>query len=109
MISNYARKVVENFMLSIGLLPDEGWDENDPRCNYDAGDFQIVTVQARIPEDMEVDIDILDENFCCFLENQNRTPGIIQKLWYYRFLMYFCPCCCGERYIHASVYFPKAH
>ena len=108
MISTYARKVVETFMLSVGLEPDEGWDENDMRCNFDAGDFQIVTVQARIPEDTEIDIDVLDENFCYYLENQNRTPGIIQKLGYYRLVMYYCPCGCSDRYIHASVFFPKS-
>ena len=107
MLTSYARKVLEGFMLSVGLQPDEGWNKEDSGCYIDAGDFEIVTVQARIPDDTEIDIDILDENFCCFLETQNRTPGIIQKLGYYRLVMYYCPCGCSERYIHASVYYPK--
>lgn len=99
-----AVRVLEAWLLSLGLQPSGGWDENDPNCCCDHGPHRVWTVCARIPTELTADMSIetLFASLRNYIDNHNQIASCI-KFQPYDTQMYECPCGCGT-FLYASIY-----
>lgn len=80
LLTALAVRVLEVWLLSLGLQPTGDFDPDDPACLRDYGPHRVWTVQARVPDGVAVDRGLLFARLQSYLDEQSRHPGAVKFL-----------------------------
>jgi len=99
LIVQIAQNVIAGFLAQFGMVPSEGGTEL--KC---CGPYSIVTIQSKVPSDLEESIDGYDvfQALTAYL-SQHNTACTAVRYYPYDARVYFCPCGCGT-FLFVSVY-----
>lgn len=99
-LAQIARNIIAGFMLTLGIIPNEGEDDIETR---DYGPHRVYTQMARVPDSVADTIDPAEalDKLVSYLEHHNARPGSI-RFEPYNVQAYVCPCGCGT-YLYVAV------
>ena len=99
-LAQIARNIIAGFMLTLGIIPNEGEDDIETR---DYGPHRVYIQMAQVPSELAGSMDPAEtlEQLAAYLEHHNARPGSI-RFEPYNVQAYVCPCGCGT-YLYVSI------
>lgn len=80
------KHILETWILLQGFQPSGEWDESSPECVRYSGEHIIWTVQATVPENIDIDIVEMTLSFHAYINYLNNSLG--EKLQVYGLELY---------------------
>lgn len=101
-LNEIARNILALFLLSLGILPIEGEDDDTFEIK-NHGPYRVYTQMVRVPDRLADSIDPGDtlDKLVCFVEQYNALP-IAAKFQPQNAKVYICPCC--GTFLYISIY-----
>lgn len=96
-----AVRVLEVWLMQQGFRPAADWDSSDPACVRNHGPYRVWTVQAAVPDGMQVDRETLWRPFSEYMEGRNQLPGAIV---FHAYGLERYDTSLGGSYLFASIY-----
>lgn len=102
LLSNMARNVIAVFLLSLGILPSGGEDDDIFEIK-DHGPHRVYTQLVHVPDALADNIDPTEtlDKLSHFLDHHNALPTGV-KYQPYNAAAYTCPCC--GTFLYISIY-----
>ena len=99
-LNQVAHNILVGFLLSSGILPNDGEDTVEMR---DYGPHRVFTQMVQVPPELAGSTDagaVLDQ-LAAYVEHHNARPGAV-RFEPYNVQAYMCPCGCGT-FLYVSV------